>query len=108
MLRLILRGGYLAVDAAVALECVGQAGVDAGVAGQAGELVEGAGLEGEGGGGRAAALLVRPVAALVHVVAAPALRHALPVGAVELARLAARRLCTAWKHTGNTPLTRTN
>lgn len=59
-----------------------QAGVDAGVAGQAGELVHVAGLEGEG---RVhAQLLVRVVPALVHGVAAPPVGDALPVGAVEL------------------------
>lgn len=38
---------YLAVDAAVAAQTVGQAGVDPGVTGQAGELVQITGLEGE-------------------------------------------------------------
>ncbi len=38
---------YLAVDAAIAAQAVWQAGVDSGVAGQAGELVQAAGLERE-------------------------------------------------------------
>jgi len=38
---------YLAVDAAVAAQTVGQACVDSSVTGQAGELVQTAGLEGE-------------------------------------------------------------
>lgn len=81
------RAGYLAVDAAVAAQAVGQAGVDAGVAGQAGELVQAARLEGEGG--VHAQLLVRVVAALVHGVAAPPVRDALPIGAVELVHVTA-------------------
>lgn len=39
---------YLTVDAAVAAQAVWQAGVDTGVARQAGELVQAAGLKGEG------------------------------------------------------------
>lgn len=81
---------YLAVDAAVAAQAVGQAGVDAGVAGQAGELVQAAGLEGEG---RVhAELLVRVIAALVHGVTAPPVRDTLPVRAVELIHVTAGRL----------------
>lgn len=40
---------YLAVDAAIAAQAVRQAGVDSGIAGQAGKLVQAAGLEGERG-----------------------------------------------------------
>lgn len=81
---------YLAVDAAVAAQAVRQAGVDPGVAGQAGELVQAAGLEGER---RVhAQLLVRIVPALVHGVTAPPVRDALPIRAVELVHVAAGRL----------------
>lgn len=73
---------YLAVDAPIAAQAVWQAGVDAGVAGQAGKLVQAAGLEGEG---RVhTQFLVRVVSALVHGVTAPPVWDALPIGAVEL------------------------
>lgn len=54
-------------------------------------LVEGTGLEGEccRGVGLDAQLLVRVVTTLVHGVALPRLRDALPVGAVELVRVTA-------------------
>lgn len=73
---------YLAVDAPIAAQAVWQAGVDAGVAGQAGELVQAAGLEGE----RRVhtQLLVRVVPALVHGVTPPPVRDTLPIRAVEL------------------------
>lgn len=41
----VKRALYLAVNAAVAAQAVGQTGVDAGVTGQAGELVQAARLE---------------------------------------------------------------
>lgn len=81
---------YLAVDAAVTAQAVGQTGVDAGVPGQAGELVHVAGLEGERRVD--AQFFIRIVAALVHGVTAPPVRNALPVGTVELVHITTRGL----------------
>lgn len=78
---------YLAVDAAVTTQAVRQAGVDAGVPGQAGELVQITGLEGEGW--IHTQLLVWIVATLVHGVTAPPVWDALPIGAVELVHITA-------------------
>lgn len=69
---------------------MGQTGVDAGVAGQAGELVHVAGLEGERRVD--AQLFIGVVAALVHGVATPPVRNALPVGTVELVHVTTRGL----------------
>lgn len=86
----LVLGCYLTVDAAVAAQAVRQAGVDPGVAGQAGELVQVAGLEGK----RRVhtQLFVRIVPALVHGVTAPPVWDALPIGAVELVHITAGRL----------------
>lgn len=77
--------GYLAVDAAVTAQAVWQAGVDSRVAGQAGELVHVAGLEGE----RRVhtQFFIRIVAALVHEVTTPPVRNALPIRTMELVHI---------------------
>lgn len=94
---------YLAVDAAVAAQAVWQAGVDTSVAGQAGELVEATGLEGEGRVD--AQLLIRVVSTFVHGVAAPPVGDALPIGAVELIHVTAGGLGFPCRHRGHTPTT---
>lgn len=68
---------YLAVNAAVTPQAAGQTGVDPGVPGKAGELVQTAGLEGKRR--LHTQILIRIVSTLVHGVTAPPVWDTLPI-----------------------------